>query len=151
MGILNRTMDVSEQKEVYSQVFASGGVGGSMIAGIGSTLQLAPLPSPGTLQAAIVSCQGASVAATSSLEIFRFIPGAGVTTISGLGASFTIPAMGVSGYLSVSLVAAGSTLLNLLAGDQVQMRTGANTCVLPSLSIVVKKTQDIVARFGSST
>lgn len=151
MPIVNREKDVSEQKETYMLTPLAGGVGGSFIVGVGSTLNVGPIPSPGTLAAVQVSCQGASVVPTSSLEILRFIPGSGFTTISGIGASFAIPAIGVSGTLSVSLVAAGSTLLNLLAGDVIQMRTGVNTCVGPMMTVVVKKTQDIVSHFGVST
>lgn len=147
MGIVNRTLDASEQKQTY--MFNWSGTSGSIA--VGTTLMSAPIPSPGVLQAAVVSCQGASVVPTSSLQVVRFIPGAGVTTISGLGASFVVPAIGISGVLSVSLVASGSTLLNLLAGDCFQMINGVNSVVSPVLSVVVKKTQDIATSFGSAT
>jgi hypothetical protein len=64
-----------------------------------------------------------------------------------------IPSFGVSGALSASLVAAGSTLLNLLPGDQVVLATGPSGTGVArgTVSIVVQAIQDIVAHYGSST
>jgi len=139
MPINNRSMDASQQKEVV-QLVAQG------VVATGATLLSAPIPFPGVLSAAFVAAQGASGAPTSSLEISRFIAGAGATVISGLAASFIIPVRGLSGTLGLSMVAAGSTLLNVMAGDCIQIRLGtANTAaVCPVVSVVVQKTQDIV-------
>lgn len=151
MGVTNRAHDVSEQKDVFTFSWGGGGVGGSLIAGVGTTCMTSPLPSPGVIETVMVSCQGASVVPTSSLEIVRFIAGAGTTTLVGLGSSFLLSAFSISGPLSVSLVAAGNTLLNVLAGDCLQMRLGVNTSVIPMMSVVIQKSQDIVSRFGTST
>lgn len=147
MGIVNRSLDASEQKDLYCQVFA----GTSGVIASGTTLIVGPIASAGTIDRVAVTCQGASVSPTSSIQVLRFIPGAGATTISALGSSFVLPAMGVSGYLSVSLVAAGSTLLSVLPGDCIQMILGVNSAVCPAIDVVVKKTQEIVSRFGSQT
>jgi len=148
MGIVNRTLDASEQKDVYVHQWAVSGATGFVA---GSTLIGAPMASAGTLDRIVVTCQGASTATTSSIEILRFIGGAGFTTIVGLGASFVMPIMGISGALSVSLAASGSTLLNVLPGDCVQLRLGVNGAQGPAVTVVVKKTQEIVSRFGSQT
>jgi hypothetical protein len=143
MAITNKALDASEQKVSFIDNF-----GASIITG--QTLQIGPIPFPCTLQAVIATAQGAAATSSSSVEVARFIPGTGFTTISGLGASFVVPTFGTSGYLSVSLVSSGSSLLNLIAGDMVQFRlnNGAN---YPVFEVVVKKTQDIVSHFGSAT
>jgi len=144
MGILNRTMEPSEKLEVLSSTFN----GPTGVIAVGATLMGCFVPSAGTLRGVAVTCQGASIVPTSSVQIVRFIPGAGATTLSGIGASFLIPAIGVSGFLSVSLVAAGSAVLNLLAGDCIQVILGVNSASGVQLSATYAKTQDIVSRFG---
>jgi len=146
MGNLNRTNDLTEQLEVLQSSFI--GSSGAIVPG--TTLQGCLVPSAGTLNRVLITCQGASVIPTSSVQIVRFIPGAGVTTITGAGASFGIPQMGISGVLSVSLVSIGSTLLNLLPNDMIQVILGVNSANAVNLSVVYRKTQDIVSRFGSS-
>ncbi len=147
MAITNKAKDASEQKDVYA--FSWTGQSGTV--GPGVTLISSPIASPGVLSAVSVVCQGASVVPTSCLQINRFIAGSGFTTIAGIGSSFLLSAMGISGPLSVSLVAAGSTLLQVLAGDTIQMILGVNSAAGPAMTVVIKKTQDIVQRFGSST
>lgn len=153
MAIVNRECDASQQKDSYLFNWAAGGMAG-ISGGIfppGTTLTSGIIPAPGVLSAVQVSCLGASVAPTSQLAVGRFIPGAGLTLLTGLGASFTIPIFGISGSLGVSLVAAGSTLLNLMAGDVLIINCGVNSATSVDMSVILKKTQDIVAHFGSQT
>lgn len=142
MAVINRTNDVSEQKISFEQVF-----GPSIISG--ATLQIGPIPYPGTLSQVVATCVAGAATSSSSVEIARFIPGSGFTVITGLGASFVFSVYGTSGYTSVSLTAQGSTLLNLLAGDMIQCRlnNGAN---FPQITVVMRKTQDAVTFFGST-
>lgn len=147
MAITNGALDSSEQKDLILGQW----IGTSGVVNVGATLITAPIPSAGVIDRISVVCQGASVVPTSSIGINRFIAGSGFTTIGGIGASFLLSAMGISGPLSVSLVAAGSTLLQVLPGDTIQMILGVNTASCPAMTVVVKKTQDIVSRFGSQT
>jgi hypothetical protein len=142
MAIRNGTLDASEQKQQFQANF-----GMSIISG--ATLQVGPIPYPCILQNIITSAQGSAATSSALPEVARFIPGSGFTTFS-VGASFTVPTFGTSGYLSVSVLAAGSTLLLLQAGDYLQFRlnNGANS---PSFAVVVKKTQDYASHYGSAT
>lgn len=141
MSVINRTNDVSEQKVALGQAF-----GPSVISG--ATLQII-IPYPCTLSQIIATSVAGAATSSTSAEISRFIPGSGFTVITGLGASFVVPVYGTSGYISVSLTAQGSTLLNLMAGDALTFRLN-NGSNWPQIIPVVRKTQDVVTFFGST-
>lgn len=153
MPIVNRDLDVSEQKFSSSQSFF-GSKDGTTLAvwGSGETLLIYNVPFPASLKALNAAAYGVSGTVTGELKVNRFIAGSGVTLITGLAATLSMPAFGVSGSLNASLVASGSTLLNLLPGDQVVMIVGGGGAVARgTVSVVVQAIQDIVAHYGSSS
>lgn len=149
MPISNRDLDVSEQKKTFS--FAHGRVAAPIVTS--STLILGTVPFPAALKALSVCGHGLSNAPTAELRVQRFIAGSGNTLISGIASSMIIPEWGTSGPLSASLVAAGSTLLQLLPGDNLILLTGTANTSANTLSgaFVLQALQDIRADLGSSS
>lgn len=143
MAIVNRDKDVSEQKEVVTTRIAP-----TVTA---ATYMLHVLAYPAELQAVQQAANGLSGAPFHYIDVYRFIPGAGATTITGLHASMAVTAVGTSGVQGFSLIAAGSTLLQLQAKDVLVLRTAvANTAATDvTVSLVVKKLQDIVSYYGA--
>lgn len=155
MAIVNRAKDVSEQKDVISVKL------GALVTG---TSHLAcALPSPGILAAIDVAADGVSGAPTWQFNLLRFIPGAGQTAIAVGVSTLAVVAYGTSGIQQVAgssmggypsalpaLAPQSSTLAIVQAGDLLQIVTGgANTAVNSSVvSVVVKKTQDVLSQFG---
>jgi len=142
MPIVNNSVSANEQKERFMI-----NLGPSLISG--STIVIGPIPYPSVLTAVAVGAVTSSATSSSSVEVARFIPGSGFTTISGLGASFVIPQIGVSGMLSVSLTTAGSTLLLLQSGDFLQFRVNAGVN-MGAFECIVQKTQPQVTYFGAT-
>lgn len=153
MPIVNRDLDVSEQKISSSQTFFGAKDGTTLaVFASGETLLVYNVPLPSALKAVNVAAFGVSGTLTAELKVNRFIAGAGVTLITGLAATLTAQAFGTSGALNASLVASGSTLLNLLAGDQIVLIAGGGgAAARGTVSVVVQALQDIVAHYGSST
>ncbi len=154
MPISNRDLDASEQKKSFV-VTRSGSLGGTTLSIFTTvaTCQIMTVPFNSALNTLTASANGCSGVLNGEVKVHRFIPGAGVTYISGLGASMTIPEFGTSGIMSASLVAAGSTLLNLLAGDVLFFRAGVANTAAESVTfgITLKALQDFKADFGSTT
>lgn len=141
MGVVNRTLDVSLQQNDLQASY------GAVVTG--ATLQLCMIPAPCTLKQVKVAAAGLSGAPTYDLRVLRFIVGTGVTTIAGGATTLTATAVGTSGIQSMSLAAAGSSFLNLIAGDVLTLTSGgANTAVVDlSVAVVLQNTQDIVSWF----
>lgn len=143
MSIVNRTLDSSEQRKVIGQRYGA--------VATGSTVIVSVIPYPCVLEKAQIAAFGHSGAPSYTLYVNRFITGSGFTTFAVSGAQLP-PAFGTSGVPSVgmSLLAAGSSLLNLLANDVVTATAGvANTNVLGlSIDLVVRPVQDIKLNFG---
>ncbi len=140
MPNINRTDDVSQQQEIISLNFAA--YGQSNIVS-GSTLYCGfVVPRPMQIQSANVTCFGISGAPQALLGCLRF----GSTASFIIGTTTLIPSYGVSGFMSYSLGAAGSTTLNLLKGDVLVLQqlggSGAATLAV-NMNIVVKNLQDI--------
>jgi hypothetical protein len=137
MGIINRTLDGSEQKEaikitVLSPVNAQ-------------EVLLPPVERAMTITAAKASLLGISGAPTMFLRGLRFIAGTGGSSFA-IGTSQAITAYGTSGALAYSLPASGSTLLNLQAGDCLALVFGGGTgaaCTTATVELVVQNIQDI--------
>lgn len=149
MAICNRDFDVSEQKQVIRGVFAA-----TEAASAATSFIIGCVPTPCNLQAVKVAVQGLSGAPVGFIEVQRFIAGTGFTQITGIGATLLLSAMSTSGMLGVSLAASGSTLLALQAQDVLVWRHGfvGNTAAREvAVECVVKRLQDIVALYGSST
>lgn len=135
MGISNRTMDASEQKESCKTVLQA--------TSTGVDYPIAVIQRPVTIVDAKAAVLGMSGTPTSTLKIQRFVAGAGNTTISISGA-LTHVAYGTSGYQTYSLPAAGSSLLNLQKGDLLVATTGGTNAGLVSklVDVVVQNVQD---------
>ena len=136
MSVINRTLDVSEQQEnlVLSEKLAVAT----------DALYVYHVPRPMQLQSINVAASGISGSPVGLVEIQRFVVGAGLTTIP-VGNSLAIAAIGTSGVQSVSLPAAGSSLLELQKDDILNVAisgadSGADNLII---SAVVKNLQDI--------
>jgi len=150
MAVVNRTLDVSEQRKTLSlTVNGSSGI----VIPTGSTFLLGIVPYPSTLDAGQLVCFGQSGAPTVALHVQRFIAGTGFTTyVIATGTSNLVPAYGTSGVgiSGMILPASGSTLLNLLANDVLGITfAGANSAaIFLSAHVVLKPIQDIKVHFG---
>lgn len=137
MAIVNRTMDVSEQKEakcinVFNPVN-------------GTEVLIGPIERACTISDVKATLLGISGAPTVHLRGLRFIAGTGGSSFA-IGTSFAVTAFGTSGYVSYSLPAAGSTLLNLQRGDAIAVIFGGGTgaaCTTAAVELVVQNIQDI--------
>lgn len=171
MAIVNRDKGLSEQREVYSRTIAPAIEGSS--AAISYYLFQAPYAM--AIQSCQVAALGGGVAGATAggaagisgspmgyLEVQRFIVGTGFTQVAGLGSTIAFAAygtsgslVGVSGSIGVSLVALGSTLLNLAQGDVVVMRlayaSAATAISQLTMTVVCQALQDIKSHFGLST
>lgn len=151
MALVNREKDASEQKDYI--VYASAGAAGASTLATGVTRMIGMMPYPCVLQSvgfAALGCSGA-MAVTFAKTAFT---ATGVTTYTVSISNMILQNFGTSGQIGYSgLAAAGSTLLNFQAGDQLLISTSvANTaCTDLLLNIVVKKVQDIVSYNGIST
>lgn len=137
MGIINRTMDASEQKEAIKVVVASPINAMEVI--------LPPMERACTVTDARVSLLGISGAPHIHLRALRFIAGTGGSSFA-IGTSFVTTAYGTSGMMSYSLPAAGSTLLNLQKGDCLVVNFGGGSgaaATTACMEIVVQNVQDI--------
>lgn len=150
MAVVNRTLDPSEQRKTMScSVNGSSGI----VIPTGATFVVGIVPWPCTLDAGQLVALGVSNSPTCALSIARFIPGAGLTTyVIATGTSNLVPAFGTSGVgiSAMILPAAGSTLLNLLANDVLQLTfAGTNAAAtFLNVAVVLKPIQDIKVHFG---
>ncbi len=149
MAIVNRDKDVSEQKVSACSVFAA-----SVGASAGANFHLWMAPFPCEVKAVAVSASGISGAPTASINNLRFVVGAGATQILGIGATLTVLANGTSGPQTFTMGTAGSTIMQMQAGDILvynQLFSGGNVASAnTTVSVVVKKLQDIVSHWGSA-
>lgn len=143
MGVINRTLDNSQQRYVVNTTSAATATG---VTGI-----IVQIDTPVVLEAAQMAAFGLSGAPSVQLVINRFIAGTGFTAIS-VGSANIVPAFGTSGVMAAgaSLPAAGSTLLNLVPNDVIMFQTGvANTAVTGlTINLVLRPIQDIKKYFN---
>lgn len=137
MGIVNRTKDSSEQKESLKLNVGPVATGADVVIG--------PIERACTITDMKVSCIGMSNTAHVFLKGLRFIAGTGGSSFA-IGSSFALSAFGTSGYLSYSLPASGSTLLNLQKGDVLALQVGGSNAAVTGLAVdvVVQNIQDII-------
>lgn len=165
MPIVARDLDVSERKVVFHQ-YIQGTAGGTFFPGTGTgqTYLIAVMPFPFEVVSAASSCRGSSGTPLLNIQNYRFIPGTGggATMFGNIFQSFAISLIGTSGINSAmpgtvtgwSLISsAGATLNQGIAGDMLALvQTGSNAALTEvTVTLVVKKLQDIAAHFGSST
>lgn len=137
MGIINRTLDASEQKEskaaVYRTVVTS------------TEAALCVIERPCTLQQFASVCTGISGTPSAILRVNRF-----GSTSYFVGLTMLVPDVGLSGpMLAASLPAAGSTLLQLQKNDVITVAFGGanSAAVSVAAEIVVQNIQDIKSWF----
>jgi hypothetical protein len=140
MAIVNRDKDASEQKEVLhsKEVDVATGV----------VRHIAMLPYPATLQTLEAAALGVSNAMQCAFQCYRFVSGAGATTINIGISNLVLVNAGTSGPQGFSgLAAAGSSLLDLQKGDVLQYTTSVANGNATHLTVeaVIQKTQDIVS------
>lgn len=142
MALVNRDKDVSEQRTVVACSVRDTVVGG--------TYPLFIAPYACTLDAASQFAYGLSGAPNHQLNLYRFVPGAGVTNIGQLGASLVTAAYGTSGAQTFTIISGTGTTFPLQAGDAVYLTSaGANTAVqFATVHLVVKALQDIKTHYG---
>lgn len=150
MAIVNRTLDASEQRKTMS-MSANGSSGIVIITG--STFVVGVVPYACTLDAGQLVAFGVSNSPTCALSVNRFIVGSGQTTyVIATGTSNLVPAFGTSGVgiSAMILPAAGSTLLNLLPNDVLQLTfAGTNAAAtFLNVALVLKPIQDVKTHFG---
>jgi len=118
------------------------------------------IPYPAILAAIDIAAFGLSGAPGWQFNILRFIAGLGSTAVAVGVSVLTVVGFGTSGMQQIAGVSSagvapvlapqGSSLAQLLAGDLIQIvSSGANTAVNASVvSVVIKKTQDVLSQFG---
>lgn len=124
----------------------------SVGASAGLGFHVAQLPYPATLMGVAVAAASISGAPQVSVSIKRWTAG-GVTTIPYAGSTLAVLAFGASApYQMVPMATAGSTLLNLQAGDVVtlvQEFSGGSVAIGGAVvNVVVKAIQDIKRHFS---
>lgn len=143
MAIVNRDLDASQQKEVLSF---------NQVADIatGVTVQAVQVAYPASLLGIQVAASGVSGTPTYSFGIGRFIVGSGYTFITGGATTITARNMGASGPVAASLASAGSSLLQLQAGDVLTLVSGGSNSAVKQLSVafVIQALQDIKSYFS---
>ncbi len=142
MAINNMALDASEQKRTFTQAYG--------LVATGVTLVPFMVATQGSIKAMSISTVGISGAPTYAFTIGRFIVGTGYTVITGGMTTLTATAYGTSG-VQPFVIASGSTLLDVLANDLIQVTTGgANTAAAQvTLALVVQATQDVKTQLGS--
>jgi len=144
MAICNRDLGQSEQIRNMATTFSQAG------SSLALELPIAQMPWPGTVQEVSFGALAVANAPVVSLGVKRWTSG-GLTTMPYLSTTLTLTAFGASAaYQSPSLLASGSTLLNLLAGDvlYVRMEIGATASITGGFaSVGVQASQDIKSYF----
>ncbi len=143
MAIVNRTLDSSEQRKDIVMSY------GAIATGVTSVIAIVPWPC--VLEKAQFAAFGVSGSPTATIVVQRFITGTGFTAISLSGAN-ALPAFGTSGVIAVgaSLLATGSTLLQLQANDVLSLLSGGANSAVTNLGIgvVLRPIQDIRQHFA---
>ena len=137
MGIVNRTMDGSEQKEAL--VISQNNVVNTQ------DLVLKVIERPCTISDLKVAMLGVSGSPSIQLKVLRFVNGTGGSSFL-VGSTFAVTTYATSGWLSFSLPASGSTLLNLQKGDIPIVVQGGGTgaaSTVTTVELVVQNTQEI--------
>jgi hypothetical protein len=142
MAIVNRDLDPTQQRLTFQ---ATPG-----LVGVSALIHLGVMPCAAQLLAVASSAFGLSGAATVGVQIQRFVPGVGLTTIPMNSASLlTISAFSTSGIQLQTLPAAGATLAQLLKGDDLQLVTStASTAATYVVDAVIQILQDVKSDYG---
>lgn len=136
MGIINRTKDASEQKELV-EVLIDDTI----------TARVYPIytaPRAQTLVDARNVGLGLSGAPTMALFLNRFVVGTGAIS-AAVGGALTVAAFGTSGAQQYSLPAVGSSLLALQSGDWLSVKAAGSNAALTDniVMLVVQNLMDV--------
>ena len=137
MGIVNRTMDATEQKEALVISHSNVVNQHDLVAKV--------IERPCVISDMKVAMLGVSGSPNVLLKALRFVAGTGGSSFL-IGSTFAVTTFATSGYLSYSLPASGSTLLNLQKGDVLVVVQGGGTgaaSTATTIEIVLQNTQDI--------
>ncbi len=136
MGIINRTKDISEQKDLVEVVIDD--------TITGRIYPIYTAPRAQTLLDARNVCLGLSGAPTMALFVNRFVIGTGGFS-AAVGGALTLSAFGTSGAQQYSLPATGSSLLALQSGDWLSLKAaGSGAAVTDNIiELVVQNVQDV--------
>lgn len=136
MGIINRTLDVTQQKVVVES-----NIDGTIT---GRVYPVYVAPRAQTLVDVRNTALGLSGAPTMSLFLNRFVVGTGAQSFA-VGGALTVSAFGTSGSQQYSLPAVGSSLLAMQSGDWLSVKAGASNAALDEdmVSMVVQNIADI--------
>ncbi len=147
MGVTNGARDSSGQEREYYAGYGAFSTGASNAT---VDVPIAVIPYASTLIGARAAATGISNVPTLNLYVQRFIVGSGTTAYQGGFTIISLQAVGTSGIQSVTIAAAGSTALGLLAGDVITGTFAGQDSAVTSLavSVVIKATQDIRQFFG---
>lgn len=142
MAIVNRDLDPTQQRILFD---ASPG-----LIGVSTIVHLGIAPCASQLLAVATNAFGLSGAPTVGVQVQRFVVGVGLTTIPLNSASLlTIAAMSTSGMQLQTLTAAGTSLVQLLKGDDIQLITStANTAATYTIEAVIQILQDVQSDYG---
>lgn len=137
MSILNRTHDISLQKQTFQ--------GALVNANNLAVIPVAMIERSMLITDCKIAMQGVSGTPAVYLGVYRFQGSTGAASFI-VGASFVCQSFATSGYLSYSMPAAGSTLLNLMKGDVVVLTqaggVGAATTIT-QVDLIVQNLQDV--------
>lgn len=143
MALVNRDKDATEQRYVFTY-------NAPTVVGVSLLIHLGIAPCAGQILQVATNAFGLSGSPILGVQIQRFVVGSGLTTIPVNGSSLlTITALSTSGMQTQVLPAAGSTLVQVLKGDDIQLITsGANTAANYVCEAVVQILQDIKSDYG---
>lgn len=138
MGIINRTKDVSEQKDLIETLIDD--------TITGRIYPVYTAPRAQTLLDARNTALGISGAPTMALFLNRFVVGTGGFS-AAIGGALTVKSFGTSGSQQYSLPASGSSLLALQSGDWISVVAGAANASMTDnmVQLVVQNIADIKA------
>lgn len=147
MALVNRDKDVSEQLMPFSAVLNT-----SVGASAALLFPVAQMPFPCQLMGVAVAAASISGTPQVSLSIKRYTA-TGVTTIPYVGSTLAVLAIGASApYQMIPLAAASSTLVQLQAGDVVNLveefAGGNNGLGNAVVTVVARPLQDIKKFFN---
>lgn len=136
MGLINREKDLTEQRENFDNQ--------TPVTGLSFLIQVCQVPYSAQLEKVVSSAFGLSGSPILGIQIQRFIPGVGLTTIPVNGSSLlTVTAFSTSGVQTHALPPFGSSLIQVAYGDNIEIVTsGANTAANYAINVVLRCLQD---------
>lgn len=155
MAIVNRTLDLTEQKKNIFFSVSSAGNSGPLITGMTSIVCVVPWA--GVFYGGQMAAVGLSGAPSYELALNRFIVGTGFTTwllatgTSNIGHAYGTSGAGAgAGNSGIVCVASSSTLAIVQANDVITLTTGvANTAATAlTINLLIAPTSDIKYNYG---